>query len=102
MESLAQKWINQGFEQGFEQGIKLGIEKSIEKSIAAQRQTLLRVAQLRFALSAETKQAYTQQLARIRNVDHLLQLLDQLLAAQDRAVFDQAIRAYLPRTAENQ
>lgn len=88
MESLAQKWINQG------------IEKGIEKGIAAQRQTLLRLAEWRFALSPEAESAYAQQFARIHNVDHLLQLLDQLLATEDRAMFDQALLAYLPRTDE--
>lgn len=87
MESLAQKWMNEGIEKGIEKGIE-GIE--------AQRQTLLRLAQWRFTLPVEAQERYAQQLAQIYNLDHLLQLVDQVLTIETVAEFDQAIRAYLP------
>ena len=89
MESLAQKWI------------KEGIEKGIEKGIEAQRQTLLRLVEWRFSLPEDVLQAYTQQLAQIHNLDHLLHLVDQLLTMQTSAEFDQAILACLPGDAED-
>ncbi len=84
METLAQKWI------------KEGVGKGVEKGVEAQRQTLLRLAKWRFALSVAAEQRYAQQLAQIRNLDHLLHLVDQLLITEDVADFDQALRAYLP------
>ena len=42
------------------------------------------------------QQRYAQQLARIYNLDHLLQLVDQVLTIETVAEFDQALLAYLP------
>jgi len=83
-------------QESFDSGKKEGIEQGIEQGIAAQRQTLLRLTHWRFALSAEAQQRYAHQFARIHNLDHLLQLLDQLLTLPTTAEFDEALLAYLP------
>lgn len=83
-ESLAQKWIKEG----------------IEKGIEAQRQTLLRLVEWRFSLSEDVLSAYARQFAWIHNLDHLLQLVDQLLTMRTSAEFDRAILACLPGNEE--
>ncbi len=94
MESLAQKWMNAGIEKG--------IEKGVEKGVAAQRQTLLHLACWRLALPVEAEQHYAQQLAQIHNLDHLVQLVNQLLTLETVAEFDKALLAYLPPTGVSQ
>ena len=104
METLAQEWIEEGktigFDLGKQEGIDIGkqegIDIGIEQGAAAQRQTLLRLAQWRFALSPAAEQVYAQQLAQIHTLDPLLKLVDQLLTIQTMAEFDNALRASLP------
>ncbi len=74
----------------------------MEKGVAAQRQTLLHLARWRFALPVEAEQRYAQQLAQIHNLDHLVQLVDQVLLTETVAEFDKALLAYLPPTGASQ
>jgi hypothetical protein len=92
METLAQEWIEEGKSIGFD----LGKKEGIGQGIAAQQQTLLHLLQWRFPLSAEAQQAYTQQITRIHDLDHLVRLVNQLLISQDVTAFDQALTRYLP------
>lgn len=98
METLAQEWIEEGKSIGFD----LGKKEGIEQGIAAQQQTLLRLLQWRFALTAEAQQHYVRQVAHIHNLDHLLYLVDQALTLITVAEFDQALSAYLPTDAGDQ
>jgi hypothetical protein len=50
----------------------------------------------------ETEQHYAQQLAQIHNLDHLVQLVNQLLTLETVAEFDKALLAYLPPTGASQ
>lgn len=102
METLAQEWIEEGKRLGKQEGIDEGIEKGIEKGIAAQRETLLRLARWRFALTPEAAQHYAQQFARIDNLEQLLHLVDQALTCSTTDAFDQALLAYLPTGEANQ
>ena len=88
--TLAQKWIEQGREQGIEQGIEQG------KGIA-QRQMLLRLLQWRFSLNEQEQKRYVLDLAQIDRLDHLTQLLDQLLTMPTAAEFENVLRRYLPK-----
>ena len=112
METLAQEWIDEGKSIGFDLGKKEGIDigkkegidigkkegiaQGLGQGIAAQRQTLLHLLQWRFPLAPAAQQTYAQQVARIDNLDHLLQLVNQLLTSQDTTDFDQAFLSYLP------
>ena len=96
METLAQEWIDEGKSIGFDLGKKEGIYIGKKEGIAAQRQTLLHLLQWRFPLTPAAQQTYAQQVARIDNLDHLLQLVNQLLISQDATAFDQALLSYLP------
>lgn len=98
METLAQEWIEEGKSIGFD----LGEKEGIEQGIAAQQQTLLRLLQWRFALSPITQQHYAQQVARIHNLEHLLQLVDQALTLSTITQFDQALATCLPADATAQ
>ena len=64
--------------------------------MSPQRQTLLRLLQWRFALTAEVQAHYAHQFARIDTLEQLIQLVDQALIRQTLAEFDQALRAFLP------
>ena len=104
METLAQEWIDEGKSIGFDLGKKEGIDigkkegiaQGLGQGIAAQRQTLLHLLQWRFPLAPAAQQTYAQQVARIDNLDHLLQLVNQLLTSQDTTDFDKAFLSYLP------
>jgi predicted transposase YdaD len=101
METLAQEWIEEGKTIGFDLGKKEGIDIGKKEGVAqgmvtAQRQTLLHLLQWRFPLAPAAQQTYAQQVARIDNLDHLLQLVNQLLISQDATAFDQALLSYLP------
>ena len=85
-------------QEGYDLGQQKGIEKGIEKGIIAQRQTLLRLLQWRFSPSTEEQAHYAAQLERIDQLDHLIQLVDQLLAQPTLAAFTEALQAYLPPT----
>lgn len=97
METLAQEWM----EEGKAIGIDIGKREGVAQGVAAQRQTLLRVVQWRFALTADVQVHYAQQIARIDNLEHLLLLVDQALTLQTLAAFDQALLASLPPADEN-
>jgi hypothetical protein len=101
METLAQEWIEEGKTIGFDLGKKEGIDIGKKEGVAqgmvtAQRQTLLHLLQWRFPLAPAAQQTYAQQVARIDNLDHLLQLVNQLLTSQEITDFDQALLSYLP------
>ncbi|MFZ4658290.1 MAG: Rpn family recombination-promoting nuclease/putative transposase [Caldilineaceae bacterium] len=101
METLAQEWIEEGKTIGFDLGKKEGIDIGKKEGLAqgmvtAQRQTLLHLLQWRFPLAPAAQQTYAQQVARIDNLDHLLQLVNQLLTSQEITDFDQALLSYLP------
>jgi hypothetical protein len=108
METLAQEWIEEGksigksigFDLGKKEGIDIGKKEGIEQGIAAQQQTLLHLLQWRFPLSAEAQQAYTQQITRIHDLDHLVRLVNQLLTSESVTEFDQALVLYLPTNEE--
>ena len=95
METLAQEWIEEGKSIGFDLGKKEGIDVGKREGIDAQQQTLLRLLQWRFALTAEAQQHYVQQVVRIHNLEHLLQLVDQALTLSSITQFDQALATYL-------
>ena len=99
--TLRQEGYDLGKQDGIDLGEQQGIEKGIEKGIEAQRQTLLRLVEWRFALAEDMLQAYARQLARIHTLDHLLHLVDQLLTMQTSAEFDRAILACLPGDEED-
>lgn len=50
--------------------------------------------------SVKTTKVLEPKLARIHNLDHLLQLVDQLLTMRTTTAFDQAILACLPGNEE--
>lgn len=83
-------------QEGYDLGQQKGIEKGIEKGIIAQRQTLLRLLQWRFSPSVEEQAHYAAQLERIDQLNHLIQLVDQLLAQPTLATFAEVLRVYLP------
>jgi hypothetical protein len=100
MESMAQEWIEEGKAIGKKEGFDIGKKEGIDigKQVA-QRQTLLHLLQWRFAPSEEERTRYAAQLEQIQNLDHLLQLVDQLLMATTLAEFAQKLHAFLPTTA---
>jgi hypothetical protein len=106
METMAQEWIAEGFAKGIEQGLakgkQEGIAEGIEKGIIAQRQTLLRLIQWRFAPTEADFARYVVQLEQIANLDHLGQLLDHVLTIPTEAEFAQVLQRYLPETSAPQ
>lgn len=89
----------EGYDLGKKDGIDLGEQKGIEKGkLEAQRQTILRLVQWRFAPTAAEQAHYAAQLERINNLDHLLHLVDQVLAQLTLAAFAEALQAHLPPT----
>ena len=101
MESMAQEWIEEGKAIGKKEGIDIGKKEGIdigkkEGKLEAQRQTLLHLLQWRFAPSEEERTRYAAHLEQIQNLDHLLQLVDQLLIATTLAEFAQKLHAFLP------
>lgn len=76
-----------------QEGYDLGEKKG---KLEAQRQTLLRLLQWRFAPSAEEQAHYATQLERIDNLASLLHLVDQVLAQPTLAAFAEALQAHLP------
>ena len=90
----------EGYDLGKKDGIDLGEQKGIEKGkLEAQRQTILRLVQWRFAPSAEEQAHYAAHLERIDNLEALLHLVDQVLAQPTLAAFAEALQAHLPPTA---
>ena len=83
-------------QEGYDRGQQAGIEQGIEQGILVQRQTLLRLLAWRFAPTAEEQTHYAAQLEQIDNLDHLLALVDLLLAQPTLAAFAEALQAYLP------
>lgn len=84
-------------QEGYNLGEKKGIEQGFEQGkLAAQRQTLLRLLEWRFSLSTEAQTEYAAQLERIDQLDHLLYLIDQLLAQPTLAAFAEVLQAHLP------
>jgi hypothetical protein len=68
---------------------KEGLEEGMEEGrVEAQRQTLLRLLEWRFHLSAAQQAEYTQRLGQVTDLHMLTQLIDHLLAAQTLAEFD--------------
>jgi hypothetical protein len=87
METMAQEWIDEGFAKGIEKG-----------KLAAQRQTVLRLIQWRFAPPEADYTYYAAQLDQITNLDHLTQLVDQLLTSATHTEFAHTLQGYLPET----
>ncbi|MFN8444516.1 MAG: hypothetical protein U0175_27275 [Caldilineaceae bacterium] len=78
-----------------------GIEQGIEKGIRAQRQILLQLLHFRFPATVEEEsKKYSAYLARIHNLDHLTELVNQLLIALTLAAFEEKVLAYLPKEQE--
>jgi predicted transposase YdaD len=111
METMAQEWIDEGFAKGIEQGLAKGKQEGLalgkqegkqegiaEGKLAAQRQTLLRLIQWRFAPSEAEYTYYAAQLDQIANLDHLGQLVDHVLAIPTEAEFAHTFQGYLPET----
>jgi hypothetical protein len=103
METMAQEWIDEGFAKGIEQGLAKGKQEGKQEGIAegklaAQRQTLLRLIQWRFAPSEAEYTYYAAQLDQIANLDHLGQLVDHVLAIPTEAEFAHTLQGYLPET----
>ena len=93
----------EGYDLGKKDGIDLGEQKGIEKGIEkgkleAQRQTILRLVQWRFAPTAADQAHYAAHLDRIDNLEALLHLVDQVLAQPTLATFAEALQAHLPPT----
>ena len=82
-------------QEGYAIGEKDGIEKGIEKGMVAQRQTVLRLLQWRFSTAAAEQTLYAAQLEQIHNLEHLVQLLDQLLTIQTLPEFERVVQVYL-------
>ena len=83
-----------------QEGYDLGEQKGIEKGkLEAQRQTILRLVEWRFAPTTAELARYATHLERIDNLDALLHLVDQVLAQPTLAAFDEALQAHLPPTA---
>ncbi|MFZ4659492.1 MAG: Rpn family recombination-promoting nuclease/putative transposase [Caldilineaceae bacterium] len=91
--TLAQQWIEKGIEKGIEQGIGKG-------QLIAQQRTLQQVLSHRFSLTTEQQEQFTHNFASIDNIDQLVHLVDQLLAAPTLADFEQAVLACLPPTKQ--
>ena len=86
--------------EGYDLDEQKGIEKGIEKGkLEAQRQTLLRLVQWRFAPTADELTHYAAHLDRIDNLEALLHLVDQVLAQPTLAAFAEVLQAHLPPTA---
>lgn len=87
----------EGYDLGKKEGIDLGEKQGIEKGkLEAQRQTLLRLLQWRFAPTADELTHYAAHLDRIDNLEALLHLVDQVLAQPTLAAFAEALQAHLP------
>jgi hypothetical protein len=101
METMAQEWIDEGFAKGIEkgkqEGLAEGLAEGIEKGkLAAQRQTVLRLIQWRFAPTEADFARYAAQLDQITNLDQLTQLVDHVLTIPTQAEFAQTLQSYLP------
>lgn len=89
----------EGYDLGKKDGIDLGEQQGIEKGkLEAQRQTILRLVEWRFAPSAAEQAHYTAHLERIDNLEALLHLVDQVLTQPTLAAVAEALQAYLPPT----
>lgn len=112
METLAQTWIEEGkligkqegidigkkegIDIGKQEGIDIGKKEGVEQGkLVAQRQTLLRLLEWRFTLTAAEKERYVAQFDQIDNVDQLMQLVDLLLTNPIQTLFDQTLRNFL-------
>lgn len=95
MKSMLIKALEQERDTLRQEGYDLGKE---EGKLEAQRQTLRHLLQWRFSPSTEELALYAAQLDRIDNLEHLLNLVDQLLTLPTLAEFAKALRAYLPTT----
>jgi hypothetical protein len=100
METMAQEWIDEGFAKGIEkgkqEGLAEGLAEGIEKGkLAAQRQTVLRLIQWRFAPTEADFARYAAQLDQITNLDQLTQLVDHVLTIPTQAEFAQTLQSYL-------
>ncbi len=91
--TLAQQWLDRGFEQGVEKGIEKG-------QILTQAKMLQKVLSHRFSLTTEQQEQFTRNFAKIANADQLEQLVDHLLVAPNLAAFEQAVLACLPPTEQ--
>lgn len=80
-------------EQIRKEGIDIG-------KFIAQRQTLLQLLHFRFPSTVEESEKYTTYLARIQNIDHLTELVNQLLIAPNLAAFEEKVLTYLPKEQE--
>ena len=82
-----------------QEGYDLGKQDGIEKGkLEAQRQTILRLVEWRFAPTAAELAHYAAHLDRIDNLDALLHLVDQVLAQPTLAAFAETLQAHLPPT----
>lgn len=81
-----------------QEGYDRGEQDGIEKGITAQRQTILRLVEWRFAPTADELTRYATYLERIDNLDVLLHLVDQVLTQPTLAAFAEALQAHLPTT----
>ena len=80
-------------QEGYDLGEKQGIEKG---KLEAQRQTILRLVQWRFAPTADEQAHYAAHLDRIDNLEALLHLVDQVLAQPTLAAFAETLQVHLP------
>ena len=84
----------ENFRAGEARGVQIGETRG---KLLAQRQTLLQLLRWRFRLSAEEGERYALLFEKISNLDHLTQLIDQLLTSSMPEEFEQNLLTYLPK-----
>lgn len=94
MKSMLVKALEQERDTLRQEGYDLGKKDGV----IAQRQTLLRFLEWRFSPSAAEQALYAAQLEQINELEHLIQLVDQVLTLPTLAEFAKTLHTYLPTT----
>ena len=97
--------LKTGEEIGEARGVQIGEARGVQigearGKLLAQRQTLLQLLRWRFQPSAEEGEQYALLLEKISDLDHLTQLIDQLLTSSMPEEFEQKLLTYLPKDEE--
>jgi flagellar biosynthesis/type III secretory pathway protein FliH len=96
MKTLAAEWVEEGIAKGKEEGLQQGLQQGRQEAIRTERRTIVRILQRRFQLSEDDVVEFANQLAEIKDLEHLAQLIDHALDVVVLTDFTSKLKQYLP------
>lgn len=92
--TAAEQWIEDGRVLGLKQGLEQGLEQGQEQVRHMQRRTVLKILRRRFTLTDDDVVTFADQLAHIRNIELLEQVVDDALTATVLVDFATRLETY--------